>query len=119
MVFVLLRLILLQIKRCSKENLLDIAYDIFFHEFILALTLYCSFRLIIRLASIAIELREPRINPVKDSSFSFRATNFIANLVYVLLVMKKTRQKKKKINSTIKIIVLGFKDSLDTVPALS
>ena len=84
------------------------------------LTLCYSFRLIIRLACIGIDLREPKINPVKDSSFSFRATNCIANLAYVLLVMKKLGQKKKKsINTTRKIIVLGFKDSLDTVPVCS
>ena len=59
------------------------------------LTLCYSFRLIIRLACIGIDLREPKINPVKDSSFSFRATNCIANLAYVLLVMKKLGQKKK------------------------
>ena len=83
------------------------------------LTLCYSFRLIIRLACIGIDLREPKINPVKDSSFSFRATNCIANLAYVLLVMKKLGQKKKSINTTRKIIVLGFKDSLDTVPVCS
>ena len=83
------------------------------------LTLCYSFRLIIRLACIGIDLREPKINPVKDSSFSFRATNCIANVAYVLLVMKKLGQKKKSINTTRKIIVLGFKDSLDTVPVCS
>ena len=83
------------------------------------LTLCYSFRLIIRLACIGIDLREPKINPVKDSSFPFRATNCIANLAYVLLVMKKLGQKKKSINTTRKIIVLGFKDSLDTVPVCS